>query len=67
MSGTRSRAVGCVTSGEPTKTGTYAAVLNCLHGRDMSAFTCGGATPEQWNAGEAERTVNALIQLWNDW
>jgi hypothetical protein len=58
----------------PSCTGTYAAVLNWLSGRDISRFVTGselvwlfGPTEEQWSVVEAQHTINALFALWNTW
>jgi Nucleotidyltransferase domain len=53
---------------------TLYKVLAWLENEDISRFVCGnelvdlvGAGPEQWRLDAAQRTVIALIQLWNTW
>jgi hypothetical protein len=57
-----------------THSDTFFSVLEWLHGRDTLAFVYGnhmdylfGVGPEQWNALAAQRTVQALVNLWNNW
>lgn len=60
----------CFTSSDEAT--TY-AVLDWLHGRDVSGFYCGngivplfGPKPEQWSLDAAYRTIGALVKVWND-
>jgi predicted nucleotidyltransferase len=55
-------------------TQTYCNVVNHLHGADLSSFTCQhemhnlfGADDTSWNEIDARVTLNALIDLWNEW
>lgn len=57
-----------------THTDTYVTALEWLRQEDKSRFVCGselvwlfGPTEEKWSMPAAERTIAALITLWNTW
>jgi hypothetical protein len=54
--------------------GTFCDVVNWLAKADFDDFVCQneqlllfGNTPEQWSIGSANKLIQKLIKLWNDW
>jgi hypothetical protein len=49
-------------------------VLAYLNGATLSSFKCQnnmqplfGTTEEQWNEVDARKTINSLVDLWDNW
>lgn len=53
---------------------TFCNIVNWLNGADLEGFVCQngqlelfGDTPEQWSTYNADRLIEGLIELWNNW